>query len=176
MTVAAPGEAPQTAVVPGSTSRRASTQPSAVLTPTTSTTTTANSSQSFCNSPRIEAGRPRAIRQPTTACAPRNGRLGTRTRVSDAASRMAAAIGPSSSAAGRCSASSTSKNTTDSTSSSTHWLAVVRATSQCRNRLSSERNMARKIRPSGCRGRWAGRATRRQRGPAGRQAGGRKQG
>ena len=98
--MAAPGDEPQTAVVPGSTRQRVSTQPSVLLAAITATTTVTNSGQSRRISPTIEGGMLRAIMQPITACAISTHRLETRTRLPATASTIAAIIGPSSSAAG----------------------------------------------------------------------------
>jgi hypothetical protein len=71
MAVAAPGEEPQTAVVPGSTRQRLIIQPSALLAAITVNTTPRNSGHWFRKAPTISDEIARAIRQPTIACAPR---------------------------------------------------------------------------------------------------------
>jgi hypothetical protein len=69
MTVAAPGKAPHSAVLPGSTRSRASTRPSAVATSSTESVTPAKSARCCPTAPKRAGVKLRAMRQPTTACA-----------------------------------------------------------------------------------------------------------
>ena len=76
--VAAPGDEPQTAVLPGSTCQRVSRYPSAPLAAITAMTTVTKIGQTRAISPTIVGGMPRAIMQPMIACAIRTRRWGTR--------------------------------------------------------------------------------------------------
>ena len=127
MAVAAPGEVPQIAVVPGSTRKYASTAPRMLLTTITETTAARNSGQS-CNSVPTMAGvMVAAIMQPTTACPIRNSQCDTPTEPPQTATtRMPPIIGPSSRAAGRPAHSSTVVKTTDSASSTAHCTPSAR--------------------------------------------------
>jgi hypothetical protein len=124
--MAAPGDAPQIAVVPGRTFQRANTQPSKLLAAITDTIPARNSGQSRRISVMIESGMLRAMRQPTTPCASRKELTGTRVLPSFAATRMAAAIGPSRSAAGRCSASRARTKITERAIRIAHCAPVAR--------------------------------------------------
>ncbi len=64
--VAAPGADPHTAVVPGKTSSRASTPPSATLNTITATMQDTKTGQSRPISAKISGVIPRAIKQPAT--------------------------------------------------------------------------------------------------------------
>ena len=65
--------------------------------------------------------------QPITACAAKKGKRGTRGTPSMAATRIAATIGPSSSAAGSRNASSKTTKTADRSSITAHWKPRPRA-------------------------------------------------
>ena len=90
-------------MVPGNRRQRAISQPSTTLAASTEPTPATKSGQACPISPSNASGMVLAIMQPTMACANTNARGGTRTGVSRAANTMAAAIGPISNAADRCS-------------------------------------------------------------------------
>ena len=123
MAEAAPGNEPQIAVVPGSTWNFASAQPSEQAATTTETTPARKIGQSRDSSARMESGIDRAIMQPMTPCAKSPIVCGMATGQSRAASRIAAPIGPISSAAGIWVNSRIATNRTDRASSAAQRLA-----------------------------------------------------
>ena len=100
ITEAAPGLVPHSAVVPGSICSRVMIQPTRVLTATTDSTPTENSTQWLTTSPTIEMGTILAIMLPTMPCANTKGASGRLTRAPAVAIAIEASSGPSSSAAG----------------------------------------------------------------------------
>jgi hypothetical protein len=75
---AAPGDEPQTPVVPGSPPHRLSSHPSTLLTPTDANTTPRKIGQLRTKDATIAGVIVVAIRQPTTDCAARNAGRGRR--------------------------------------------------------------------------------------------------
>ncbi len=118
--MAPPGAEPHIAAVPGSTSKRASSQPSPLLAATTEKTPAANSGQSFNISLNRDGARLRATMQPMIACATTKAGWGMRNDPSAMATRIAAAIGPSSRAAGSRSISRTMTKGTEITMRAAH--------------------------------------------------------
>src|SRR6476469_9083580 len=106
ITEAAPGLVPHNAVVPGSICHLVISQPSALEIATTASTPTENRNQCCSTSPTIDSGTILAIRQPTTPCASTNGVSGRRSLAPYDDTMIAAAKGPSISAAGACTHSS----------------------------------------------------------------------
>jgi hypothetical protein len=120
MTVAAPGEEPQTAVVPGSTLKRARRKPSVVAKTMTMPMQVMNIGHWRSISIRMSGLMLRATRQPTTPCAMTKDQAGISMRPSNHASRIPAPIDPKSNAAGRPSNSRTEIKTSDAPRSAHH--------------------------------------------------------
>src|SRR3954468_6717224 len=120
ITEAAPGLVPHSAVVPGSICRRVISQPMKLDTATTDSTPRVNSGQWPRISPTIDRGTILAIMLPTTPCATTNGLSGKFTCPPLAATAIAASNGPSISAAGACSHSSSAARAADRTTRAAH--------------------------------------------------------
>ena len=101
MAVAAPGEEPQTAVVPGSTFQRESTKPRAAAKKMTAPIKPRNIGHFRTIVITMSGVMLRATRQPTNPCATTKAQAGIFTRPSNHDSRIPAAMAPSSRAAGR---------------------------------------------------------------------------
>ena len=125
MTVAAPGEEPQTAVVPGSTLKRARSKPSVVAKTMTMPMQVMNIGHWRSISIRMSGLMLRATRQPTTPCATMKDQAGILTRPSNHASRIAAPIDPRSNAAGRPINSRTQIKMSDAPRSAHHCRGAV---------------------------------------------------
>ena len=123
MTEAAPGLVPHSAVVPGSICHLVISQPSALEIATTASTPTLNRNQCCSTSPTIDSGTILAIRQPTTPCASTNGVSGRRSLAPYDDTTIAAASGPSISAAGACTHSNSAASAADRTTRPPHWAA-----------------------------------------------------
>ena len=83
ITVAAPGNVPQAAVVPGSTRKRVSSQPIVAAAKSTAAIATRNSGQRRANSVKSAGVNVRAIIAPISACAAMKAGCGTANRAAD---------------------------------------------------------------------------------------------
>ena len=120
MTDAPPGAVPHTAVVPGSTLHRVSSQPSAVLAATMPMMTLRKSGQSLRNLNTISPVTARATRQPMMVWAAKTGRRGGRIVPPLHPTTMPAIIGPRSRAAGKAATSSSAARGTEPAMRKTH--------------------------------------------------------
>ena len=119
--VAAPGDEPQIAVVPGKTRERVSSQPSSEAAAIVDRTPIRKIGHSAAISAQIDRGRIAGDHDADDALGERRRPArGMWTAPPLAASRTAATIGPSSSAAGSCIAASAAANSSDRTISAAH--------------------------------------------------------
>ena len=125
MAEAAPGDMPQTAVVPGSTRQRVMAQPSAVHAPMIASTTPRKSGHPFKKVPRMAGVRNRAIMQPMTAWQAWKKGRGMRMVPPQHSVVIAAIIGPRKRAAGSCRNSSPAVMINDPAASAIHWKGGV---------------------------------------------------
>ena len=123
MAVAAPGEEPQTAVVPGNTLKRARTKPRAAAKNMTAPIKVRNIGHFRTIVVRMSGVMLRATRQPTKPCAMTKAQEGILTRPSNHDSRIPAAIAPSIKAAGRRTSSKAATQMSDATRSTPHCRA-----------------------------------------------------
>ena len=127
--MAAPGEEPQTAVVPGSTRQRLMSHPSTLEAKTVAATTPRKSGHSARNTGKMPGEIDAAIRQPTMDCAAANRGVGILTVAPLMPQTMPANIGPMSRAAGSAANSSSATNSSESARITSHWkgrLTVAR--------------------------------------------------
>jgi hypothetical protein len=104
MADAAPGAKPHTAVVPGNTWRRIISQPSTALARITAQVTSKNTGQPAATLASADGFMLAAIRQPSTPCPKANPTGGTLSRMSRVENTIPAAMHPSNTAAGKCTA------------------------------------------------------------------------